>query len=163
MRSTGYKSLGVYQQAHDLAVNIHRMTLRELPSFEMYEEGSQIRRSSKAVASNLVEGYGRRMYRNDYLRFLAYAVSSLDETKEHLELLRDTDSLTDEAFQPLWAACSRLGRDLYYFVRSVWNQHTDGYGNGTSGSVKEPSADYYLPNAELIAWPDWFAENAPVE
>ena len=37
------------------------MTLDNLPKFEMYEEGSQIRRSSKAVASNIVEGFGRRL------------------------------------------------------------------------------------------------------
>jgi len=42
------------------------MTLNELPKFEMYEEGSQIRRSSKSVRTNIVEGYGRRNYKLDY-------------------------------------------------------------------------------------------------
>jgi len=52
----------------------------ELPKFEMYEEGSQIRRSSKSVKSNLVEGYGRRIYKNEYIRFITFALASNDET-----------------------------------------------------------------------------------
>ena len=42
----------------------------DLPKFEMFEEGSQIRRSSKSVRSNIVEGYGKRHYKNDFIRFL---------------------------------------------------------------------------------------------
>jgi four helix bundle protein len=55
----------------------------KLPKFEMYETGSQIRRSSKSVRSNIVEGYGRRRYRNDYIRFITYALASNDETTDH--------------------------------------------------------------------------------
>jgi len=40
-----------------------------LPRFELYETGSQIRRSSKSIRSNIVEGYGRRRYKFDYIRF----------------------------------------------------------------------------------------------
>ena len=57
-----YKQIKVYQDAKKLAVDIHRMTLNELPRFEMYEQGQQIRRSAKSVAANIVEGYGRRGY-----------------------------------------------------------------------------------------------------
>ncbi len=39
-----YKQILVYQNAKKLAVSIHRMTLNELPRFEMYSEGQQIRR-----------------------------------------------------------------------------------------------------------------------
>jgi four helix bundle protein len=54
-----YKDLEIYQLAHRLAVEIHVMTLK-LPQFEQYGEGSQIRRSSKAVVANIVEGFGRK-------------------------------------------------------------------------------------------------------
>ena len=71
------------------------MTLTKLPKFEMYEEGSQIRRSIKSVKSNIVEGYGRRRYKQDFVRFLVYALASLDETTDHLKTLFDTESLRD--------------------------------------------------------------------
>jgi four helix bundle protein len=81
-----YKDLEVYQLASKLAIEIHSMSLK-LPQFEMYEEGSQIRRSSKAIVSNIVEGFGRKRYQPDYLKFLVYAHSSCDETRTHLEML----------------------------------------------------------------------------
>jgi four helix bundle protein len=58
----------------------------------MYEEGSQIRRSSKSVKSNIVEGYGRRRYKQEYIKFITYALASNDETLDHLETLFETVS-----------------------------------------------------------------------
>ena len=59
-----YRDLEVYKISQEMAVKIHAMSLT-LPAFELYEEGSQIRRSSKAVTSAIVEGYGRRNYKKD--------------------------------------------------------------------------------------------------
>src|SRR5690625_6379310 len=39
-----------------------------LPKYELYETGSQIRRSSKSIRANIVEGYGRRRYKRDYIK-----------------------------------------------------------------------------------------------
>ena len=54
-----YRELDVYKESKQLAIEIHKMALT-LPKFELYEEGSQIRRSSKAITSAIVEGYGRK-------------------------------------------------------------------------------------------------------
>lgn len=58
-----YRTLEVWQLARQVAVDVHKMTLTKLPKFEMYESGSQIRRAAKSVRANIVEGYGRRIYR----------------------------------------------------------------------------------------------------
>ena len=58
-----YKKLEIWQVAKDLVIDIHNMTLHNLPKFEMFEEGAQIRKSSKSVRSTIVEGYGRRRYK----------------------------------------------------------------------------------------------------
>ena len=42
-----YKKLEIWQLARELVIDIHKMTLQQLPKFEMYEEGNQIRKSSK--------------------------------------------------------------------------------------------------------------------
>ena len=55
-----YKKLEIWPLARELVIDIHRMTLNKLPKFEMFEEGSQIRRSVKSVKSTIVEGHGRR-------------------------------------------------------------------------------------------------------
>jgi four helix bundle protein len=82
-----YKKLEIWQIARELVIDIHKMTLNKLPKFEMFEEGAQIRRSSKSVKSTIVEGYGRRRYKQDFIRFLTYALGSNDETIDHLETL----------------------------------------------------------------------------
>ena len=51
-----YRKLEVWQLARTLVIDIHTMSFRELPKIELYEEGSQIRRSMKSVKSNVVEG-----------------------------------------------------------------------------------------------------------
>ena len=92
----------------------------KLPKFEMYEEGSQIRKSSKAVSVNIVEGFGRRRYRQDYIKFLIYAHSSCDETKEHLEYLFETQSLKEkEIFGDLMERLDKLSRKLNKFIQAV--------------------------------------------
>ncbi len=49
--------------------------------------GSQIRRSSDSVVTNIVEGYGRRRYKQDFIKFLTYSHASNLETLCHLEKL----------------------------------------------------------------------------
>jgi hypothetical protein len=36
-----YKKLEIWERARKVSIVIHKMTLTELPKFEMYEEGSQ--------------------------------------------------------------------------------------------------------------------------
>ena len=119
-RAQSYKDLKIYKTAHRLAVEVHIMTLSVLPKFELYEEGSQIRRSSKAIPSNIVEGFGRKCYKNEYIRFLTYALSSCDETKEHLELLFEAKSLKDrKKFEHLLNQYEELGRKIYRFRETI--------------------------------------------
>ncbi len=119
----GYKKLKVYHLAHDLAVRVHRMSLN-LPKFEMFEEGSQIRRSSKSVSSNIVEGYALRRYKQEYMHYLIRALSSSLETIEHLEYLFKTESLKDgSVYGRLSGEYDGLNSMLYSFIESVNSQH----------------------------------------
>lgn len=80
---SGYKDLEIYRKAYELAIRIHRESMK-LPAFELYEQGSQIRRSSKGIKDAIVEGYGKRKYKGDYVKFLTYSIASCDETTNHL-------------------------------------------------------------------------------
>jgi four helix bundle protein len=119
-----YKDLQIWQLARRVSIEIHRMTLEKLPKFELYEEGCQIRRSSKSVRSNIVEGYGRRRYKQEYVRFLTIAHASCDETIDHVETLAETGSLADdELVGQRLSTLDELGRKLNRFIRSVESQH----------------------------------------
>ncbi len=122
-RPKSYKSMEIYQLAQELAIEIHRMSLSDLPKFEMYEEGGQIRRSSKSIVSNIVEGYGRKYYKNEFVKFLTYALSSCDETKAHLELLCKTESLSKSLFDDFLGRYKELGAKLYKFRQTVIQKH----------------------------------------
>ncbi|MFM9838239.1 MAG: four helix bundle protein [Cyclobacteriaceae bacterium] len=122
-----YKNLEIWQEARLISIKIHEMTFT-LPKFEQFEEAQQIRRSSKSVRSNIVEGYGRRRYKQDFIKFLIYALSSNDETIDHLEILFETKSLTDEAvYQDLHKRLEILGRKTNNFLKSVERNHNKLY------------------------------------
>jgi len=119
-----YKKLEIWQIARELVIDIHKMTLRKLPKFEMFEEGGQIRKSIKSVKSTIVEGYGRRRYKQEFIRFLVYAIASNDETTDHLETLFETESLTDqELYHDLSERLDKLGKKLNLFIKSVNKSH----------------------------------------
>ena len=117
-----YKKLKIWQAARELSIDIHLMSL-ELPKYEIYETGSQIRRSAKSIRSNIVEGYGRRKYNQDFIRFLIYSHSSVDETRDHLETLFETGSLTDQdTFDKIASKLDQTGKMIYRYIQSIENR-----------------------------------------
>src|SRR3954465_139031 len=114
-----YRNLDIWKLSRDFVAEIHQMTLHQLPKFEMFEEGSQIRRSMKSVKSCIVEGYGRRRYKQEFVKFLTYALGSCDETADHLDTLLITKSLTHKATaNDLEVRLSVLGPKLNAFLQS---------------------------------------------
>ncbi|NQW29092.1 MAG: four helix bundle protein [Ignavibacteria bacterium] len=119
-----YRDLEIWQLSRVLTIDIHKMTLHNLPKFEMFEEGAQIRRSMKSIKSNIVEGYGRRRYKQDFIRFLNFAHSSCDETVDHLETLFETESLAEKSvYEDLHKRLDTLGSKLNCFIQSVELNH----------------------------------------
>ena len=113
-----YKDLEIYQISYGLAKKIHKISLT-LPKYELYEEGGQIRRSSKGITSCIVEGYGRRKYKAEFVKFLIYAHASCDETILHLNFINDIHKLDYEEFENLKKRYNELGRKINRFVRYV--------------------------------------------
>ena len=122
-RKKSYRDLDIYVKAQQLSVEIHEMTL-SLPKFELYEGASQIRRSSKSITSNIVEGFGRRKYKQEFIKFLIYALSSCDETRSHLDTLHRTKSLSDiQKYQYFCDEYDHLGRMINNFLKAVESGH----------------------------------------
>lgn len=61
-----YKGLDIYKISFSLSIQVHKQSLK-LPKFELYEQGSQVRRSSKSIKDTIAEGYGRRRYKESEL------------------------------------------------------------------------------------------------
>lgn len=113
-----YEDLDIYTISLALFYRIHKASL-ELPKHEMYELGSQIRRSADSVNSNIVEGYGRKRYKADFIKFLVYYHASCLETKAHLNKIRFlyTDLIPD--VDQFIADYDILGAKIYNFIQYV--------------------------------------------
>jgi four helix bundle protein len=113
-----YRDLEIYQISYDLAVKIHRFSLK-LPKYEQYEEGSQIRKSSKGITSCIVEGYGRKKYKADFIKFLIYSHASCDETIVHLNFIQGTHKLDNKEINVFLEKYDELGRKINKFIQYV--------------------------------------------
>jgi four helix bundle protein len=112
-----YRDLEIYIESKRLAIEVHKISLK-FPKFELYEEGSQLRRSSKSIAANIVEGYGRARYKGDFIRHLIISLSECDETVFHLEMVYETESYTNEnQFQKLMKAYDILGKKINKYIQ----------------------------------------------
>lgn len=117
-----YKDLEIYQESFGLFLITHSFSLK-LPKYELFELGSQLRRSSDSVITNIVEGYGRRVYKNDFLKFLVYSHASNLETINHLEKISQLYLSLSEEATDLITKYDRLGARIYKFneyVRENW-------------------------------------------
>lgn len=113
----------IFKRAKELAINTHKMTLG-LPKFELYEEGGQIRRSSKSVANNIVEGYCLRKNKNEFVQYLNLSYGSCGETIQHLELLFEAKSLKNKALcGTVRSEYEILSKQFFRFVQVVNESH----------------------------------------
>lgn len=115
-----YKDLEIYQESFKLFLKTHKFTLK-LPKHELFELGSQIRRSSDSVNSNIVEGYGRNKYLKDFIRFLTFAYSSNNETINHLKKLELLYPEFNFELTELIKDYDMLGGKIYKFIEYVQN------------------------------------------
>lgn len=72
----------VWQRADKLAKEIHSLTL-SFPKFEMFELGSQMRRSSGSIADNISEGSCKNTDK-DFAHYLNHAKGSARELESQI-------------------------------------------------------------------------------
>ena len=84
------EDLQIYQKAYQLMLEIHKITLN-YPKIEQYGGiADQLRRSSKSITANIVEGFGKqRFYKEEFKRMLVYSIGSCDETMLWIKASRD--------------------------------------------------------------------------
>jgi four helix bundle protein len=129
-----HERLEIYRIAHDLSLQVHALTLK-LPKHELYEEGSQVRRSSKSVSSQIVEGHALRQYKAEYLHYLVRSYGSAEETIEHLRYLLETGSASrvkDDCLDQI-QKYAVLCRKLFNYMRSVEKEHDPKRRTSTKG------------------------------
>ena len=112
-----YKDLEIYQLSYQLALEVHELSM-QLPNYELYEQGSQIRRSSKRIKDTIAEGYGRKKYKAEFIRFLIFAHSSCDETLSQLNMISDIH-FPNNPLIDLISKYEQLGGKINRFIQYV--------------------------------------------
>jgi len=79
-----YRELRLYQNAFKLAMKIFEIT-KNFPSEEKFSMVDQMRRSSRAVCSNLAEAWRKRRYPAHFVSKLTDSEGEADETRVWLE------------------------------------------------------------------------------
>lgn len=113
-----YKDLDIYIIGMELFYKTHSLSM-QLPKYELYELGSQIRRSSDSVVTNIVEGYGRRRYKNDFIKFLVYSHASNLETLNHIEKIVNLYPYLADDTKMLYEGYDALGAKIFSFLKYV--------------------------------------------
>ena len=113
-----YHNLDVYRKAYQLALRIHKESLG-FPKFEQYELAQQLRRSSKSIVVNVVEGMGRQDSPAEVHRFIRIAMGSCDESRIWLDFAKDLTYLDEPAYGQLTAGFIEIGKML----RGILNRY----------------------------------------
>lgn len=115
-----FNDLEVYQLSYSIAIDIFTLS-RSFPKEERYSLTDQMVRASRSIAANVAEGWGKRIYENDFKRHLVYAMGSLEETKVWLRFSIDCKYIGEEAFEQLERRLRECGGKLFKLY-SNWKQ-----------------------------------------
>ena len=110
-----YRDLEVYGLSHELAMEIFNIS-KKFPVEERYSLTDQIRRSSRSVAVNIAEGWGKRRYENVFKRHLMDSNGSVEETKSWLLFGVDCQYIENDTYKEMLNRYEMLGAKL-------WNLH----------------------------------------
>jgi len=83
-----HRDLDVFNLAYTLAMEVFRLTAR-FPREERYALTDQMRRSSRSVCGNIVEGFAKRRYEAVFKNALNDSLGESEETKLWLDFALD--------------------------------------------------------------------------
>ncbi len=114
---SGFEKLLVYKKAFALAMKIFELT-KKFPKEECYSLTDQIRRSSRSVASNIAEGYRKRIYPKHFISKMTDADSECSETIVWLNFARECKYIEAENCIDLKKECNQISNLLNDMVRN---------------------------------------------
>lgn len=112
-----FKTLLAYQKGFDLAMEIFHLT-KDFPKSEMFGLTSQMVRSSRAVCSNIAEGYRKRQYVKHFKSKLSDADSENSETQLWLDFALACEYISEEKRKELQYKTEEIGKLINYMMKN---------------------------------------------
>jgi len=119
-----YEDLEVYQRLCELHLEVNEMTF-DFPKFELFELGSQLRRSSNSAPANIAEGWNNK-HTNIYLEGINRAQGEIRETKHHIKMAFKKRYIGEPRYEDLTSRYDECGRMLTGLENSLtsWKSMT---------------------------------------
>jgi four helix bundle protein len=141
-----FRELRVYQELRRLHLVVHEASLA-FPKFEMYELGSQVRRSSNAAPAILAEGWGSR-HTNIYLEAINRSKGEVRETQHHLDIAHAKGYLD----QPRWAELDTAYETCDKMLERLHERLSEWRGTTRTGYEVRAAGGSYLAHARGDEW-----------
>ena len=129
-----FEDLDVYKAAREFRKEMYGVT-RQLPGFEKFDLGSQIRRAAVSLTNNIAEGHGRYHYL-EQIKFCLNARGSLEELLDDLNVCEDESYLPSDQIDLLKQQGRRVQQLLNGYMR--WLRARK---QGASLELRETSQD----------------------
>lgn len=141
MTEQSFETLKVWQKAHMFTLDIYKRLVPLFPKDEKFVLTDQLRRSAKSIGANIAEGSGR-FYYMDNVRFCYQARGSLDETINHLLVVRDLGYCSTEIYTDFRKQAEEIRRLLNGCIIWLKTQKIGSKEPGATLFIKEIPADY---------------------
>jgi four helix bundle protein len=112
-----YTKLEVWEQAHRLAMDVHRASVC-IPRRDNAVFISQLRRAAQSVPTNIAEGTSKESNR-EFARFLQIAAGSAAELHYHLQFATGIALIPHTTGETLLADTTMVRKRLYALLRRV--------------------------------------------
>lgn len=89
MTVRSFHDLDVYKRMYDAMLVVIKTILPMLPKEEKFSLIDQMRRASKAPLAIIAEGYAKKNYKKDWVKYINDAIGECNEMIAHLSCCRD--------------------------------------------------------------------------
>lgn len=112
-----YKKLKVWQKAHALALDAHRVAM-SIRGSQYASFRSQIIRAALSIPANIVEGREQK-HETGFARYLRIALASTSELEYHLTAARDIQAISRSVFLSLSTQVVEVRMMLHGLIRRL--------------------------------------------
>lgn len=114
-----YADFEVFKKAFAASLIVHRLSLA-FPKIEQFALADQLRRSTKSICANFVEGFSRsKQSPAEFKRFVSMAISSADETQVWQEYAAALDYVDTKLAEELKNEYRAIAKMLYKLKASI--------------------------------------------
>ncbi|MDO9276282.1 MAG: four helix bundle protein [Lutibacter sp.] len=113
-----FKTLLAYQKAFELSMEIFELS-KCFPKEETYSLTDQIRRSSRAICTNIAEAYRKREYQKHFISKLTDADSENSETQVWIDFSYSCEYINLKQQQNLATKSIEVGKLINFMIANT--------------------------------------------